>query len=364
MNACDLRKSSMANDGQRAPRGIGRCRRGAGIRIASLLIGLASTSCFTGFVSGQDKLDAKGVAQLALDALFTREAQWKTGMMDVRVEQTGANVMAADLSLVWKESHARLDIRYHSSTTLSLDGTMEQEERQPHVLLITPKEEWSYFPSLTEAFGNLTDKPRGISWDIEIRPLQIWSTFPFVETFRLSKMLKDAVQNSDILEVTSLDDGLLRLTKKSLVFFIDPASDGDIVRLEHNMGASGPIGEHKADPMMLIATYEWDRDPHGVPYCRKFRVERFEPGHPDKAFLTRRVDVLQYSSRVPKTAETLDIKSLDIPVGTKMNLTGAGRSRSWRHGVPGSESQDVLQIDLERMIEETKKSGFARPQAK
>jgi hypothetical protein len=304
---------------------------------------------------------AKEILQLALDAQLTREAQWKQGKMDVTMKKTGVGPMSAEFSLAWSDDGVYMDLRQHRSTSLSVEGKLHEEEREPRREIFTAKEEWGYIPSLAAGFGVGPGKMRKFRGELDVRPATAWGTFPGVPQVRLSKLLRRAIDKDADGEVSQVEGGVTRVDSKTgHVWFIDVPAGGDLVRFEHNMHEGVEV-KPGIDPGMRTATYEWARDAHGVPYCRKFRAEYFRPDDRTNPGLIHEVEVTSYNSRLSKEEARFDLARLEIPKGTKMSFAGPDKSRSWRHGVSDSESKLLQQPDFERLINETKESGFAAP---
>lgn len=320
---------------------------------------------FAATVRGAEPVgSAEEILQLALDAQLTRESQWKEGTMDVAIKTTGKSPMSAEFSLSWSDKGAYIDLRQHTSTSMSIEGKRHEEEQRPHRAIFTSREEWGYFPSLGEAFGLGPGILRKFKGDLDVRPSTVWGTFPGIPQVTLVKKLRQAIEKSGDVEVSQVEGGLTRVDMKTgLVLFIDVAAGGDLVRFEHNMHEGLQVTPG-IDPGMVRATYEWARDAHGIPYCRKFREEFFSPDGGRKPGFTREVEVKSYHSGLSKDEARFDLARLEIPKGTKMRYNAPGKSRSWRHGISGSESELLQQPDFERLIDQTKQSGFAAPEGK
>lgn len=315
------------------------------------------------FSSGADGAEPVGTAedvlQLAFDSLVTREAQWTEGTMDVRIEETGTSPMSADFTLTWSDRGVYIDLRQYKSTSLSLEGKIHEEEHRPHRSIFTLNEEWSYVPSLTAAFGVGPGRMRKFRGELNVRPLTAWGTYPGAPQVKLSRLIRPS--SAKQAEVSEVEEGLARVdTKKGLVLFVDVAGGGDLVRLEHNMHKPLQV-EPGIDPGIKRATYEWARDADGVPYCRMFRAEFFRPDGTGRPVVVREVEVTSYNSQLSKEEARFNLARLEIPKGTRMRYSAPGKNRAWRYGIKDSESELLQQPDFDRLINETKQSGFAAP---
>jgi hypothetical protein len=313
-----------------------------------------------GTATGADPAgSAEEVLQLALDSLLTREAQWTEGTMDVTIEKTGPGAMSAELTLTWSDNGVYMDLREHKSTSLSVEGELHEEELPHRREIFTSGEEWSYIPSLAAGFGVGPGRMRQFRGELDVRPSTMWGSYPGVPQVRLSKILRRNPKKD--AEVSEVEGGLTRVdTKTGHVFFIDVAAGGDLVRLEHNMHEGVEV-KPGIDPGIKRATYEWARDEHGVPYCRKFRCEYFRPDDRKNPGLIHDVEVTSYNSRLSKEEAQIDLVQLQIPKGTKMRYSAPGKNRSWRYGVSGPDAKLLQQPDFDLLIEQTKQSGFAAP---
>lgn len=298
--------------------------------------------------------------QMAADAQLTREAQWKQGMMRVAIEQTGVNAMTADLTLAWEGDREYFEIHRLKQQGRGVSGDLHDEESHPYRVSLVPNTEWSYFPTLAAVYVWGPGKTRGIPSSINVRPAHVWGAYPSIPQNRLTGTMT-AWQTYEGTRGTRLNDGLVRITGRVSAFFIDPAADGQLVRIESEVGDLAPKDYGIASPNIYIATYDWDRDPHGVAYCRKFRLEYFNEQPPSSPVYVREVTVSEFNSKLEDEWRRFDLDSLQVPKGTQVKYSDVKGHKAWRYGIRGSEAQGLQQPDFDRLINEAKKGKLASP---
>lgn len=314
------------------------------------------------FAHAADELSAeqaKDILQMAVDAQLTREAQWELGGMQIAIRQTGKNAMSADLSMCWEGDRLYVDLQRMTQESISVNGKFHQEDLLPYRTCVLSQKSWAYFPTLAVVHGWGPGRVRGISSSINVAPLRIWGTVPFIPQIRLSDSMRRSIAQGTVAG-TRDESGGVRITSWSRVYVIDPAHDAEIVRIENDLIERSEEAKRVANALRYVATYDWARDPHGVPYCRTFRTEYFgEDG--DEPVTIREISVTDYTSLPSAESKRFDLDALNVPIGTQVKYLDSKSRRTWRYGVRGSEAEGLQQPDFDKLIERMKERGFAAP---
>jgi hypothetical protein len=301
------------------------------------------------------------ILQLAVDAQLTRQAQWSQGVMAVSVKETGANPMSAQLKFAWDGERTFLEVIEQQEQTVNIDGQREPTQIHPYRKCLDGRKEWCYFPTLGFVQGSGPGMYRKIPSSIDVLPHRAWETMPFTYPIVLADTMRRAVEQRQLVGVR-LENGIARITSfGSHVYFIDLGNDARIVRLENDLLERSEEARRLVSPHMFIATYDWETDEHGVPYCKKYRGEYFDESDPDKPVVIREVTVEEFTSKVSDEWKRFDLDALGVAKGTMVKYRDAKSARGWRYGVRGSEAKGLQQPDFDLLIDKLKQDGFASP---